>query len=180
MTTYSEAAAEAYASQNVEIVTLDTFEMHHPSFVDDNNVRTAIRVVLGYRDETLCLENTAPLNPSEYVLFQKCSFKFGKPGFDENNAATLPISIDGVSRMIAGYLEAAMDSDNPQPIRVYYRPYIKSDPSTPTLDPPYIFTMTDISVNTFTVEATCNLNDVYNWPFPNDKYTRQRFPGLVR
>lgn len=177
-TPYTEAVEEAYASQATDDVVLATLELHHPSFVDDNGQPTAIRVVQNFEDFVGGLEEDAPLNGGEMVTFSKCGFDITQPGYQESQTPTMDISISGVSRLITGYLEAAIS--NPVPIVVYFRPYLVSDPSGPGMDPPYRFTLTDITVDVFTVSGTCNLNDVQNWPFPADKYTRERFPGLVR
>lgn len=178
MSVYSEAMQEAYASSPIDEQVLITLEMHHPTFINDIGERTAIRVVRAFEDHDLRLENTAPLNAGQIVTFQKCSFELTEPGYEEGKVPTLPIAIDGVSREITGYLEQAIVSL--VPITVYFRPYLLSDPSGPGLDPPYRFTLTDVTVDIFRVSGQCNLNDVHNWPFPANKYTRERFPGLAR
>lgn len=178
MTTWDEALEEAYASAPVDEWEYFTLEFHHPNFKDDLGHSTAVRVVLAYEDKDFRLENTAVLNPGEVVTFQKCAFDFKHPGFEEGKVPSLALSIDGVSREISKQLEYAIASL--QPIDVYVRTYLNSDPEGPTMDPPYRFTLTDVQVDVFQVTGTCNLQDVHNWPFPANKYTRQRFPGLNR
>lgn len=178
MTTWDEALEEAYASAPVDEQELFTLELHHPNFIDDQGVHTAIRVVLANEDHDLTLENTAVIDAGKLVTFTKCAFTFTYPSYEEGKVPTLPITIDGVSREITGQLEYAIASL--QPIIVYARTYLLSDPSGPQIDPPYKFTLTDVQVDVFQVTGTCNLNDVHNWPFPANKYTRDRFPGLAR
>jgi len=174
---YTEALKEAYASAPVDELELVTLEIHHPSFEDDEGNPTAIRVVQADRDYDLRLEPTAPLNGGEVVTFQKCGFEVQDPGFAENKVPILPITISGVSREITKYLEEAIQTR--APLIVYMRPYIESDPDQPAMEPPYRFELTNVSVDVFQVTGECNLKDVYNFPFPNRKYTPEDFPGLI-
>lgn len=176
--TYSAAIAEAYASSDLSEIILDTLELRHPFFVDDNGNPTSARIVRSYQDYSLTLEDNAPVNAGETVLFTACGFDFTLPAFQEGSVPELQIKIDNVSRLITKYLEEA--SVSTIPIGVTYRPYIASDPSGPQMDPPFYFTLSKVVVDIFQVTGTCTLNDVNNWPFPNAKYTPQRFPGLVR
>lgn len=178
MTTWDEALEEAYASAPVDNPELFTLAFHHPNFRDEFGQPTAIYVVAAYENHMLRLENTAPLNPGEKVEFIAMAFDFQHPSYEEGKVPTLPITIDGVSREISQQLELAISSL--QPIDVYARTYLLSDPEGPQIDPPYRFTLTDVQVDVFQVTGTCNLQDVHNWPFPANKYTRDRFPGLVR
>lgn len=174
---YTEALKEAYASAPVDKPALVTLEIHHPSFEDDQGNRTAIRVVRAYKDYTLGLEPTAPLNGGQMVLFQKCAFELKEPGFSEKNVPTMPITINGVSRKINGYLEQAILTR--APLVVYMRPYLESNLTAPSMDPPYRFELTNVTVDLFQVTGECNLKDVFNFGFPNDKFTTTVFPGLV-
>lgn len=173
---YDEAIKEAYASADVTKVPLITLEIHHPTFFDDEGNRTAIRVVRAYKDYTLGLEPTAPLNGGQMVLFQKCAFEFKEPGFSEKRVPVLPIAINGVSREINKYLEEAIQTR--AELTVFMRPYMESNPSQPAMDPPYRFALTNVSVDLFQVTGECNLKDVYNFPFPFDTYNTDVFPGL--
>lgn len=173
---YEEALIEAYASAPLDELVLVTLEIHHPTFVDDHNQLTAIRVVQAFKDYQFRLEPTAPLNPGQMVTFQKCAFEFQEPGFSEKKVPTLPLVISGVSREITQYLENAIQSR--APIVVYMRPYLASDPDQPQMDPPYRFEMTKVMVDVFQVSGECNLKDVYNAGFPSDVYTTDVFGGL--
>jgi hypothetical protein len=175
---YTDAIKEAYASAPVDVLDVWTLELHHPTFIDDNGQRTAIRLAQAFEDYNFRLEPTAMLNPGEIVLFQKCAFDFEEPGFAENQVPSIPITVSGVSRMITGYLEAAIVDTSP--IIVYLRPYVAEDPEQPAMDPPYRMELTNVNVDLFQVTGTLDLKDVYNFPFPNQLYTQKRFPGLVR
>jgi hypothetical protein len=176
--TYSAAIAEAYATANLDDVILDTLELRHPNFVDDNGNNIAARVVCGYQDYNLTLENDAPQNAGQTVIFQACQFTFTLPEYGDGEVPQLQVKIDNVSREITTYLEEA--STSLTPIGVTYRPYLASDPSGPQMDPPFSFKLSKVQVDVFQVSGTATTNDVNNWPFPYENYTPTRFPGLVR
>lgn len=175
---YSEAIAEAYASQGDDQPVIDTLEFHHPTFVDDFGQRTAARVAQGFQDWTLKLEDSAPINAGEFVLFRGVPFTFTQPSFAEDEVPSCTFSISNVSRELTKYLELAILKT--EPILMYYRPYLQSDPSGPQIDPVYIMTLTAAKAGVTQITGTATLSDVYNWPFPYQKYTPSRFPGLVR
>jgi hypothetical protein len=175
---YKEAIAEAYASADISDVILDTLELRHPNFVDDNGNNIAARVVASFQDYSLCLEADAPQDGGQYVTFQACPFTFTLPEFGDGQVPSLQIAIDNVSREITKYLEEA--STSLTPIGVTYRPYLASDPTGPQMDPPFSFTLSNVKVDVFQVTGTATTSDVNNWPFPYQNYTPTRFPGLVR
>lgn len=169
---YTQAIAEAYASAPVDELALNTIELQHPNFFDENGAPTALRLVQGFEDYTLGIEGGA------MVLFSGVPFTFSLPGFDEGSVPQLQLSIDNVSHLITTYLEQAIESL--EPITVVYRPYLASDPSGPQLDPPITMRLTKVTVDIFTATGTATLDDVNNWPFPNRRYTANDFPGLFR
>lgn len=173
-----EALAEAYASAPTDERILETIELHHPSFLDESGQPTAIRVVQAFEDHTLTLENTAPLNPNQPVLFRACPFRFALSGFSENDTPSLQLSISNVSRIVTKYLEQAIAYTTP--ITVIYRPYLESDTSAPQLDPVISMTLTSVKVGIMDITGNATLSDVHNWPFPTLKYTPEAYPGLVR
>lgn len=175
---YKEAIREAYATADLNEITLDTLELRHPLFIDDNGQATAVRIVVAYQNYNLCLESSAPVNAGQYVTFIGCPFQFVLPQWDEKSVPQLQIKIDNVDRRITKYLEEA--SASVIPIGVTYRPYLASDPSAPQMDPPFSFTLSKVVVDVFQIVGTATTNDVNNWPFPNDLYRPARFPGLVR
>ena len=70
----SEALREAYASAPSDVVILHTLELRHPSFIDDNGLPMAIRVVRDNQNLTARMEGTAPLNAGEMVEFIAMGF----------------------------------------------------------------------------------------------------------
>lgn len=178
MTTLKQALAEAYASAPVDDVIVDTLEIRHPSFVDDQGQPTAVRICRDRVDFTATLEAGAPLNASQQVTFLACPFDFKLPGIEEGRVPQLEINIDNVDRSITAAIEMAYQQQ--APIEVTYRPYLVSDPSGPQMDPPINMTLTRVTADVFKVSGIATLNDVHNWPFPGRTYSPADFPGLVR
>lgn len=177
--TYSQAIAEAYATADMDEVILDTVELIHPGFVDDNGNPTAVRIVRAIEKSIqLRLEQNAPLNGGQIVSFVGVPFNFTMPAFKVGQVPSFQLAIDNVSREVTKYLEMAIAQITP--ITVIYRPYLASDPSGPQLDPPYQFTLTNAKADVFQITGTCTMNDVYNWPFPKRKYLPAEWKGLVR
>lgn len=181
VTLYQQALKEAYAANPADDVVLDTIEIRHPAFVDDNGNATAIRIVRGYDDIVATLESDAPLNAGQAVTFIGAAFNFVLPGFEEGQIPQLQITLDNVSREVTEHLEQAIGQL--APIEVTYRPYLHSDLSGPQMDPPIHMLLTSVTVDVFQVTGTATLNDVHNWGFPatvGGYYTTSRFPGLLR
>ena len=129
MADYSQALKEAYASAPVDQVILDTLEIRHPAFVDDQGNPAAARIVRGYENIFATLEADAPMNPGQQVEFIAVPFDFTLPGFEEGRVPELSITLDNVGRELQGWLEAAASS--PQVMEATYRPYLVSDLSGP-------------------------------------------------
>ena len=72
--TLNAAIAEAYASAPSDIVILHTLELRHPDFTDGEGQPIAVRLVRDHQDLSAKLEDTAPLNPDEYVPFIAMGF----------------------------------------------------------------------------------------------------------
>ncbi|MFM0326079.1 DUF1833 family protein [Caballeronia glebae] len=178
VTLYKQALAEAYASNPVNDVALDTLEIRHPAFIDDFGNPTAVRVVRGYDDIVATLESTAPMNAGQAVTFIAGAFNFTIPGYKEAQIPQLQITLDNVSLEITAHLEQAIGQL--APIEVTYRPYLLSDLSGPQMDPPINMLLTNVTVDVFQVTGTATLNDVHNWPFPSQVYRPDTFPGLLR
>jgi hypothetical protein len=178
VTLYEEALKEAYAANPANDVVLDTIEIRHPAFVDDNGNPTAVRVVRGYDDIVATLEADAPMNAGEAVTFIGAAFNFTLPGFEEGQIPQLQLTLDNVSRELTAHLEQAIGQV--APIEVTYRPYLYSDLSGPQMDPPINMLLTTVTVDVFQVTGTATLNDVHNWGFPNRSYDLTSFPGLLR
>lgn len=178
MADFSEALKEAYASNPVGEVILETLEFIHPSFVDEDGNPDSVRLVRDYQDVFATLEATAPVKPGQLVQFMAFPFDVTLPGFEEAQTPEMMITVDNAGRELTAQLEAATASQ--QPIIVIYRPYLLTDLSGPQMDPPIQMNVLRATADLNKVQFTASLDDVTNVPFPRRQYTPDDFPGLVR
>ncbi len=172
-----QAIKEAYASVG-DAVIIHTLEFRHPNFVDDFNVPTAIRVVLGHKTLTAKLELDAPLDPGAYVTFLPMAFDLDLPNIEHIAIPEMGISIDNVSREIEDNLRIAAAS--PYATEVTYRPYLESDLTGPQMDPPLTLQLTSAEADDFRVNARASYGNAANKLVPSETYNSARFPGLQR
>lgn len=175
---YTDAIAEAYASAPIDELALDTLELYHPAFIDDQGLPTAVYVVLGYDDWELKLPADAILNANKKVKFLGCAFEFTLSEVSDDTIPQIQLSIKNANRQMSRYLELAAYSE--KVIQVTYRPYLASDPDTVQLDPCPTFDLSDVTLDAFSAKGVASLQDVHNMPFPSEKYTPNRFGGLRR
>lgn len=171
-TSLSAALKEAYAAAPQDVVILHTLEFRHPAFNEP------LRVVLDHVDHTCTLEAGAPENPSEAVLFVGYAFDIVLPGVDDGAAPEVVITIDNVTMEIEDNISAALLTTDK--VMVTYRPYLSTDLSAPTMNPPLTLTITQITADQFQITARARMGDYANKAFPSELYTATRFPGLVR
>ena len=174
----SAALAEAYAAAPSDVVILHTLELRHPSFRDDNDNPTAVRVVRDHADLVARLESAAPLNPGQMVTFTALAFELELPPVDTSPVPEITVTLDGVSREIVKHLDAAATSQDK--IEVTYRPYLSTDLEGPQLDPPITLVLTEVEADVFRVTGRARMLDIGNKAFPAETYTAGRFPGLTR
>ncbi len=174
----SEAWKEACTVAPSGVVQLHTLEFRHPNFRDELNQPTSIRVVLDHQNLTAKLEDDAPLNPGEYVVFIAMAFGLELPNVDSVPAPELKITLDNVSREIENYL--AVSTASAFPVEVTYREYLSNDLTGPQNNPPMNFTLKNPEADDFQVTAQASTSDSGNRQFPNQDYTTQRFPALAK
>lgn len=179
MATLSEALAEVYASNPDDDFVLDTLELRHPSFIDDDGNPAPIRVVADHQDLTATLESDAPLNAGQSVKFVAMAFQFKLPAMEEGQPPELDITLDGVSREVIVHMENAVGQT--QQIEVTFRRFLASNPAAGPQDGEPLTLYAATAKATLTqVTMTASLTDVHNKPFPSRTYTPRDFPGLVR
>lgn len=176
--TLSEAWKEACSVAPSGIVQLHTLEFRHPNFMDEFNAPTAIRVVLDHAELNAKLESDAPRNPGEYVVFVPMNFGLQLPNVESVAMPELQLWIDNAVRDIEDAL--ALATASPYPVEVTYRMYLSNDLTGPQNNPPLTFTLKNPEADDFQVTATASSSDTGNRQFPNEDYTPDRFPGLVR
>ncbi|ABE50950.1 DUF1833 family protein [Methylobacillus flagellatus] len=176
--TLEEAIKEAYASNPVGEVELNTLEFRHPNFVDQNGDPSAIRVVLDNVDHYLTLEDDAPLNPGESVLFVRMAFELTKPEVDSVAGPAMDITLNNITPEIETQIRAATRS--PYPVIGMYRLYLLSDKTQPQNNPPMEFQLDNVNADDESITARATFGNEAQRPFPNENYTATRFPGLSR
>ncbi len=176
--TLSQALREAYAAAPADVVILHTLELRHSSFVDDEGLPTAIRVVRDNTDLTCRLEEGAPLNAGEMVTFIAMGFELELPTVDTAPVPEISITLDNVSRKIVRHLDGAAESQDV--IEVTYRPYLSTDLEGPQMEPPITLVLTEVSADVFRVTGRARMLDVGNKAFPAETYSATTFPGLTR
>lgn len=176
--TFSQAAFEAYASAPADIVSIETLEIRHPSFVDDNGNPAAARFVRAHKELNAYLEADAPLNGGEEVLFSPTAFNLELPGVDGKPADEITVTIDNVNRELMEVLEAAATSQDKAEIT--YRSYLSDDLLGPEQVPPPTYTLSSANATLLMLTGTARISDLGRRPFPNGTYNPEDFPMLVR
>lgn len=169
--TLTQAIKEAYASAPANVVIYSTMELNHPGFTQP------IRVVNDRDSLEATLEATAPVNPSQKVLFAAYAFRFNKPEVTANGLPQISLEIDNVDRSIVAAIEQAILT--PDPITVIYREFISTDLSAPQNNPPIQLTVLSINATVFVVKATAGYQNFMNTRFPTTAYDSINYPGLV-
>lgn len=169
--TLDDALKEAYASAPAVEVIMHTLELRHPSFDEP------VRVVRDQSDFVAYLEDDAPENPGEQVTFVAFAFDFTMPDVVKSSSPEIEIVLDGISGEIVQYLDTAAQSG--ELIEVTYRPYLASDTSGPSMNPPLTLVIRSVTADVFRVRARAGYADLANRKFPNEVYDTERFPGLV-
>jgi hypothetical protein len=169
--TLTEALREAYATAPPSAVVLHTMELWHPTW------EAALRLVADFADLTATLEDDAPVNGGEEVLFTGCPFSFTLPQVGEGRQE-LSIQFDNVAQLLMPLLEAA-DLTSETPIRATYRPYLSSATDAPQMSPVLTLDVIRISADVMQVTCVCAHADHLNRKFPRRLYTVEEFPGVA-
>lgn len=170
---WTEAWAEAETSVPASVIQYHTLELRHPAF----GATTAIRVVQGVgEDMYFTLEDGAPLDGGESVLFQAVPIQVEMPEFAEGQTPECKITIDNVGRELMPYLEEGvrMRADLECSFRQYRSDMIEDGP----VYGPVTFLIKRVKVNRTSVTGVARIDDLANRKFPSKVYTLQEFPGL--
>jgi len=174
----SEAFAEAATVAPVGRTLLETFELRHPSFTDEEGNPDSIWVVNDHADLVARIEDDAPVRGGEQVRFVAVPVRAQLPEeSDSGQTPTLMIEIDGVSQHVVPQLDAALRSLDP--ITVTLRIYAADDPSGPALYPSLTLTLREVEVSETTIRAQASFGDPANRGFPAKDYLAREYPGLV-
>ncbi len=169
--TLTAALKEAYAAAPADIVILHTLELNHASFSQP------LRVVRDYATVSVKLEATAPHDPNGWATFAPYPFDFKLPPAGNQGVPELELTIDNVGADLIAAFDGAANSTTP--VTMIYRPYLTSDLSLPTMNPPLQMVLRSISADMFRITAKAGFGDLGNRRFPSLLYTTQVYPGLA-
>lgn len=160
----SEAIKEAYANTTYDNVILDTLE---------------VRVGLAGTPRYLVRASTPKslqLETLSLVTFQPSGFRFTLPEVNEEGIAEINVAIDNIGDDIKDFMKEVSGSG--EKVYLTHRAYIEGVSTTPEIDPPYAFVMTDIIMDEYELKGRATMRDMINKKFPSELYNRQRFPSL--
>lgn len=103
----SEAQKEAYARAKTSAVDLFSFELRHSTFPEP------IRMISYDLNVQVELEEFAPANPGETVMFTGVSFKAPSENIDTEPGNTISVAVSGISAGALPYLNVANETLEP-------------------------------------------------------------------
>lgn len=164
-TSFQDAIKEAFTVAPTNKVILHTLEIRQ------TGVQSPIYIVQAHRRIIARLEDG--ITTAE---FEPVGFQFTLPPSTEDGFRSLNISIDNVGRRVNDFIEAAKSQD--VPVEVVYRPYMSDDLEHPQMMPPLVLYLKDVQITATQVVGRATFMDIVNKRFPNQLYTRERFPAL--
>lgn len=160
----TEAIKEAYAVAPSTVAIIETLEIRQedvqlPIFLAKHHI--AIEAF----DEN-----------GDLHTFNPAGFQLSLPPANEEGFRSLNVVMDNVDRRLTEFIKLA--KSEPVPITIIYRPYVSTDLSTPHMLPPLVLFLKEVQVVGATVTGRATFMDIVNKAFPNERYTRARFPAL--
>lgn len=163
-TSLSDAIKEAYALAPREVVVLETLQISNSVLAEDIFL---VKDLVG---------NNFTLEDDSVEFFEPAGFRLELPQITDIGIQELILAIDNTDRRITDFVNAVKGNNTQTEIR--YRPYLASDLTTPQLETPLLLYLKDISISAIEVQGKATFADVINKKFPNEWYTRTRFPSL--
>lgn len=184
MVDFSAALEEAYASAPADEYIIETLELIHAAFVDDDNMPDSIRVCFDGQQHMLKLEDSAPLHAGQTVLFEPLALEVTLPEQKEGTLGEMKLVFDGVPKEYLEKLDSAVGLRSSA--KLIYREWVAiHDKETGTYlangAPDFVLgemTIKKIRAAQTAIEATATFVDLLNRGFPRRKFTREQFPGL--
>ncbi len=108
--------------------------------------------------------------------YEAVAFNLQRPKQGETGTQELTVTIDNSDQRITDFINEVNNSQQETLLR--YREYLSNDLTQPTRSAPLELTVVKISLGVVSVSIRARFVDVLNRPFPNQLYTRARFPSL--
>lgn len=174
----SEAYADACVNAPPDVVVLDTLEIWHAAFQDEQGAPAPIYVVVNLEPITARIEADAARNAGQTVTFQPCALSLDLPSVEEGKMGQARLSVSRVGSQILPYLlRAAATIDQ---VWLTYRAYAQTDLSQPGMVVADL-TLHDVKAASDSVSGVASWEDVHNRVFGSRyRATRQIAPGLYR
>lgn len=159
--------AEAYTIAPTDVVIVETIELQHPSFVDDNGDPTSIYVAVNQPDSTF-----------EGVDYVGLAVEWTEPEVRPDGDVTASITLDNVGREIVPSLERAIEDGSR--IQMIVRTYLSTIPNTAQRT--LTMTLENVQIpNQYKITGTLIFRGLNNKTFPaaSNIYTLDKYPGLA-
>lgn len=160
---YKEATRQAFASATKNIAVIDSVVISHPdggTFYLVNN-----------KEELTLTDEDASTN-----VYEPVAFRLQRPKQGESGSQELSLTVDNVDRRIGLFINAVKNSQIPVVVKQRY--YLSTDFTSPAQNGALELTIVEASINAFEATMRARFVDVLNQSFPNELYTRDRFPSL--
>ncbi len=174
---FTAAWAEAEASNPPSVVVYQTIELIHPAFVDTITGPFSVRCVDGVAgDMSFTLEDGAPLDGGETVVFKPIPFGSDMTSWSEGQTPSCTLVVDNIGEEVMPYLEAAVGAR--ANLTAIWRQY-RSDDLTEPCYGPVIFSVRKVTASQTQLQGLAMLDNLSNRKFPNKLFTFEDFPGLI-
>ena len=171
---WKEAAALAPAGEEP----VDTLEIRHPDFIDDDGNPDSIWITTNQTDVTAPIEDDAPVKGGQSVVFRSFGFTFKLARIEPGSGAEMEIAVDSTDRRIVAALDRAVVSSIE--IVMCYRPYLSNDlEDGPQMIPSPSFVLSKASVRNLRTTGRARVAIDLAGPFPREVYTAIEYPGLI-
>jgi hypothetical protein len=174
---HSQALKQAWVHADGSVVQHDTLTFSCAAFLDDSNQPFEARFVNDTQDLAATLEDDAPLNAGEEVVFTACPFDMDLSAEKEGGIPDISITVDNISREVSELLLRTLGTRDK--ISVTYRRYLSSDTTGPHTLPVTRLTLQTAIPDVDRVEATAGFGELHDTRFPADVHDVERFPGLT-
>lgn len=167
------AQKEAYARANSSLIHLPSLEFRHPTFI------SPLRIVDYDADIDLPLEDDAPIDGGESMLFIATRFEVQPPDIDDQVDSVTTFRIDGVSGVVQTLLANANKSNVPIEGTLRFYSY---NVKTGVVDGPVGIIhqqVRNVSVVKASVAVALGYQNSANKTFPSQLYTSYSNPGLI-
>ena len=176
--TLSDAAKEAYALAPDDEIVIDTLEIRHPTFIDDDGNLDSIWLTTNQADILALLEADAEVKGGQMVTFRSFGFRFTLPRVEPGSGPEMEISVDSTDRRIIEALDRA--ATDARQIVMCYRPYLSNVlDEGPQMIPPPSFVLSQAAAKGLTTRGRARVAIDLGGAFPRYVYTATEYPGLI-